>query len=227
MLSWLETICCEQPQATLWLLTVYTCIQYWTIWQLQCFSTASAYRAFFIGQTEIRGARCLKKARAPGKCKFIIWLVLHGRCWTAERRKRHNLQDDDTLRLMFSRIRIHNAPAPQLLFCEGMFLVLRHLHWHALAPDGRCLDLADWWTASRKSLAKEDRKCFDSLVILTSWMIWNERNRRTFDSRAKTVGELVSCLEDEATSWVLARFRHISAFAAVCGRVTGRLVLAV
>jgi len=58
MLSWLETICCEQPQATLWLLTVYTC-QYWTIWQLQCFSTASAYRAFFIGQTEIRGARCL------------------------------------------------------------------------------------------------------------------------------------------------------------------------
>jgi len=106
-----------------------------------------------------------------------------------------------------------------------MFLVLRHLHWHALAPDGRCLDLADWWTASRKSLAKEDRKCFDSLVILTSWMIWNERNRRTFDSRAKTVGELVSCLEDEATSWVLARFRHISAFAAACGRVTGRLVL--
>jgi len=96
MLSWLETICCEQPQATLWLLTVYTCIQYWTIWQLQCFSTASAYRAFFIGQTEIRGARCLKKARAPGKCKFFIWLVLHGRCWTAERRKRHNLQDDDT-----------------------------------------------------------------------------------------------------------------------------------
>jgi len=118
-------------------------------------------------------------------------------------------------------------PAPQLLFCEGMFLVLRHLHWHSLAPDGRCLDLADWWTASRKSLAKEDRKCFDSLVILTSWMIWNERNRRTFDSRAKTVGELVSCLEDEATSWVLARFRHISAFAAACGRVTGRLVLAV
>jgi len=56
-------------------------------------------------------------------------------------------------------------------------------------------------------------------------MIWNERNRRTFDSRAKTVGELVSCLEDEATSWVLARFRHISAFAATCGPVTGRLML--
>ena len=32
-----------------------------------CFSTASAYRAFFIGQTEIYGARCLRKTRAPGK----------------------------------------------------------------------------------------------------------------------------------------------------------------
>ena len=61
----------------------------------QCFSTASAYRAFFIGQYEVPGAKCLKKTHSPGKCKFFVWLVPHDRCWTAERRKRHNLQDDD------------------------------------------------------------------------------------------------------------------------------------
>ena len=38
----------------------------------KCFTTASAYHAFFIGQTEIAGARCLMKARAPGKCKFFV-----------------------------------------------------------------------------------------------------------------------------------------------------------
>jgi len=78
---------------------------------------------------------------------------------------------------------------------------------------------ADWWTTSRKRLAKAERKCFDSLVILTSWMIWNERNRRTFDRRAKTVSQLVSSLEEEAASWVLALFRHSSLFTAACGRV--------
>ncbi|KAG2560051.1 hypothetical protein PVAP13_8KG027800 [Panicum virgatum] len=61
--------------------------------------------------------------------------------------------------------------------------------------------LADWWTTSRKRVAKADRMCFDSIVILTSWMIWNERNRRTFDSKIKTVPELLACLEEEALSW--------------------------
>ena len=30
------------------------------------------------------------------ECKFLIWLVLHDRRWTAECRKRHNVQDDDS-----------------------------------------------------------------------------------------------------------------------------------
>jgi len=44
------------------------------------FSTSSAYLAFFIGQHPIEGAKLLRKARAPAKCKFFIWLVLHDRC---------------------------------------------------------------------------------------------------------------------------------------------------
>ena len=91
----------------------------------------------------------------------------------------------------------------------------------------QCLDLADWWTTSRKRVAKADRMCFDSIVILTSWMIWNERNRRTFDSKIKTVPELLACLEEEALSWLLARFRQLSVFVAACGRDLGRQMLGV
>jgi len=40
------------------------------------FSTASAYRAFFIGQSSITGAKVLWKTRAPGKCKFFGWLYM-------------------------------------------------------------------------------------------------------------------------------------------------------
>lgn len=60
------------------------------------FTTASAYRAFFIGQSAVEGAKVLWKTRAPGNCKFLGWLAIHDRCWTAERRKRHNLQQEDT-----------------------------------------------------------------------------------------------------------------------------------
>lgn len=93
-------------------LTVQVLLDYLTIWEKmesvtldkgsqdkmlwkwiedQCFTTSTAYIAFFIGQHEIPGAKILWKTRAPGKCKFFVWLALHGRCWTAARRKRHNL----------------------------------------------------------------------------------------------------------------------------------------
>ena len=69
--------------------------------------------------------------------------------------------------------------------------------------------------------------CFDSLVILTSWMIWNERNRRTFDGKAKTVTELLASIEEEAVSWLLARFRHLNIFVAACNGLHGRQMIAV
>ena len=65
----------------------------------QTFSTALAYRSFFIGQYSIPGAKILAKTRAPGKCKFFGWLAIHDRCWTAARRKRHGLQNDDNCAL--------------------------------------------------------------------------------------------------------------------------------
>jgi len=44
------------------------------------FTTASAYRSFFMGQHAVKGAKFLCKTRAPPKCKFFIWLALHDRC---------------------------------------------------------------------------------------------------------------------------------------------------
>ena len=46
-------------------------------WTTDCvYTTASAYKA---------------KAWAPGKCKIHVWLFLHQRLWTADRRARHGL----------------------------------------------------------------------------------------------------------------------------------------
>jgi hypothetical protein len=57
------------------------------------YSASSAYSAFFHGQTVILGAKELWNTKAPNNCRFFGWLILHGRCWTADRRQRHGLQD--------------------------------------------------------------------------------------------------------------------------------------
>jgi hypothetical protein len=59
------------------------------------YSASSTYRAFFAGASEMLGAKELWKTKAPPKVKFFFWLALHRRLWTAERRKRHGLQESD------------------------------------------------------------------------------------------------------------------------------------
>jgi hypothetical protein len=41
--------------------------------------------------------------------------------------------------------------------------------------------LRDWWTGAHKQIMKPHRRVFDSLVLLTSRMIWLERNGRVFN----------------------------------------------
>lgn len=57
------------------------------------YSARSAYSMFFEGATTFPAAKPLWKAWAPLKVKFTMWLAMHERLWTAERRFRHGLQD--------------------------------------------------------------------------------------------------------------------------------------
>jgi hypothetical protein len=50
--------------------------------------------ALFYGQTSILDAKELWKSKPPRKCRFFIWLVLHGRSWTSNQLFRYRLHDD-------------------------------------------------------------------------------------------------------------------------------------
>lgn len=62
----------------------------------QRYSATSAYGAMFLGSSAPFGAGMIWNSRAPPKVRYFFWLVLHGKCWTANRLMRHGLQDDDT-----------------------------------------------------------------------------------------------------------------------------------
>jgi hypothetical protein len=65
------------------------------------------------------------------------------------------------------------------------FRFLRRFGWQrfTLEPDAKAVD---WWLISRRAVANPRRKAFDSVVLMGAWMLWLERNARTFSSSSST-----------------------------------------
>jgi hypothetical protein len=51
---------------------------------------------------------------------------------------------------------------------------------------------------------------FDSLVLLVVWILWKERNDRTFNGELCDGQQLLSKLLSEAQDWVAADFKCLS-----------------
>ena len=191
------------------------------------FSTASAYLAFFNGQHPIEGAKVLRKTCAPGKCKFFIWLVLHDRCWTVARRKRHGLQDDDLCVLCAQSSETIDHLLTTCPFSrEVWFKILHKIGWDRVTPSTLTFNFPSWWTDAREQIPKVGRRGFDSLVILVCWIIWKECNDRTFDHCVRTIDDIVLRVLDEIKAWSLTGFRHLEAAFPVLGLPSGRELLA-
>jgi hypothetical protein len=55
------------------------------------------------------------------------------------------------------------------------------------------------------------RKGFDSLVILGSWLLWKERNRRVFNEITCTPVQLIVLLQEEAERWSMIGYSALAA----------------
>ena len=163
-----------------------------------------AYRSFFIGRTLLVGAQHLWHAHAPPKVKFFFWVSLHGRLWTAERRKRHGLQQDASCALC-----AHDDETTDHLLCSCVFArevwhrLLHAVGWQSLTPNHNAT-LGDRWQLARIGLPGELRRAFDSAVLLATWNLWKEHNRRTFDVVSKTPLQLFHLIVDEADARITA-----------------------
>jgi hypothetical protein len=184
----------------------------------QQYFVSSTYPAFLLGQCAIPGKKELSKARAPPRCKFFIWTVLLDRCWTSERLQRHSLQNNGLCALC--------SQAPEtivhlLLSCayskEVWFVLLPRAGFHHLAPSQE-RSFADRWLLHRKQVHKDQRKGFDSFVVLVSWHARKERNARIFDKATQRVAQLVACIREEGQLWITAGLHALSDFLQSLGR---------
>jgi len=75
---------------------------------------------------------------------------------------------------------------------------------------------------ARKGISKEERRCFDSLLVLTCWLLWKERNNRIFDRRVQTIDDVLARVADEVSAWSMAGFRQLFLVSSALDRRAGR-----
>ena len=186
----------------------------WNLTADREYSAASAYGAMFFGSTPILGAKIIWKTAAPPKVRFFFWLAIHGRCWTADRRFRHGLQQSNTC------IICDQAPETLDHLLRGccfarqawhIWVTRLHLCVRAPTEEGPAFE---WWLSSRKLIPKALRQGFDSFFMLLGWLLWKERNARTFDGVAMNVVQLTDVVEAVASQWCLAGNSRLRLFLA-------------
>jgi hypothetical protein len=174
------------------------------------YDAASAYRAFFHGTTGFAGTREVWRACCPPKVKFFFWLALRKRLWTAERRWRHGLQQHADCLMCGQEDETCDHLLGACVFTrEIWYRILSTVGLQHTAPLPSDM-LVDWWLEATKPVPQALSRGFDSLVLLVSWELWKERNRRTFDGVCATATLVLLRIRTEGESWIAAGFSKLA-----------------
>ena len=159
-----------------------------------------------------RGSRELVRfgVCAAPQVKFFFWLALRKRLWTAELRWRHGLQQHaDCLLCGQDDETCDHLLAACVFTWEIWYRILITVGLQHTAPSPSDT-LVDWWLAARKQVPGALSRGFDSLVLLVSWELWKERNRRTFDRVCATTTHVLRQIQTEGESWIAAGFSKLT-----------------
>jgi hypothetical protein len=152
-------------------------------WTASCeFSSASAYKALFFGRSSFLGASHLWKTQALGRVRFFGWLVLHGRCWTSDRLRRHGLSGIDVCALCAREVETldHYSLVVSTLeklgsACYGSSA------WRICPPRGRSRSRSGGWVRGRRSPSLP-------VTTLIPWYGWSPGRFGRRETDASTSG---------------------------------------
>ncbi|XP_071678352.1 uncharacterized protein [Lolium perenne] len=153
-------------------------------------------------------AKPVWRSFAPLKCKIFGWLALRYRLWTSDRRARHGLQDnpDPCATCLREEDTVDHILSHCLYARMVWFGCLTRLGSQLQVPQ-EDINLERWWTEARKMLRREDRREFDTLVLLIAWTLWKQRNARVFGNleRQLSTEQTIESVLEEFALWRAAR----------------------
>jgi hypothetical protein len=185
------------------------------IWKLLStgqLSSKSAYTAMFQGAISFEPAQRVWKTWAPSKCKFFIWLVEHDRCWTADKLAKRGLDHPEHCPLCDQQPETISHLLVSCVFARQVWAgLLQPVGLVTLVPQPTEASFESWWRASSLQVQDEQqRKGFNSLVVLGAWVIWKHRNRCVFDGLAPCVSAALPAAREQALIWTVAGARCLS-----------------
>jgi hypothetical protein len=135
---------------------------------------------------------------------FFMWLVVHDRCWTADRLAKRGLPHPQYCPLWDQEEETINHLLVACIFSrQAWYIVLQKLGLEILAPQPHTFSFEDWWEQVDKAVAAPARKGLNSVIILMAWSIWNHRNRCAFDGQQTTLSALLSAFQEDLHQWEL------------------------
>jgi hypothetical protein len=166
------------------------------------FSVSSAYSLFFIARTRFACAKPIWKSKAPMKCKFFMWLVVHKRCLTADNLARRGWPHNPVSPLC----RNANEDCTHLfLHCQFSKMVWSRVQVWSQAnfptPSEAFQSTEQWWLEARQRAPKNLRRDFDTISILMHWRLWKERNGRIFQQEYNGADRVFERILDDIRTW--------------------------
>jgi hypothetical protein len=174
----------------------------------------SAYKIQFLGMTSSVTAETTWKTKAPPKCRFFTWLMLQNRIWTAARLMLRQWPND-----YFCQLCVRNLETTSHLFQECGYsrnvwdkvsswigaAAIRPTNW---APTQ---DLGQWYTDMGNNGTRYARDGVRSMIMLTTWELWKERNSRVFNRSSRTSEQVFGAIQEEVRTWLRAGNRGLEA----------------
>ena len=72
-------------------------------------------------------------------------------------------------------------------------------------------DLGQWYTDMGNSGTRDARDGVRSMIMLTTWELWRERNNRFFHRSSRTPEQVFRAIQEEARTWIRAGNRGLEA----------------
>lgn len=146
------------------------------------YTTKSVYQRLCLGMERSPFALCIWRSWAPLKCKIFAWLAAQHRLWTSDRRVRHGLQELPSP--CFSCLQDEDNVEHILIQCvyarEVWHYCLTECNIEAPTPVSDST-VMDWWLRARSQFRRAERRGFDTIIMITLWALWKQRNARAFN----------------------------------------------
>jgi hypothetical protein len=167
------------------------------------YSATTAYRLQFEGLIRTNFEDNIWNSGSPLKCRVFAWLAILGKCHTADCLEKKGWPHNAACALCLSEpeMALH-----LLATCSVTIRLWERLLSDArlpahLAPNVTTPSLDGWISQTRLSLPPPRRRSWTTLVQLTWWTLWKERNTRIFQNKASSLTRIRSCIAQEAKAW--------------------------